>query len=90
MLREHRYQCPCCDYFVLEARGFHQVCPVCCWEDDGIDVDTLDAVSKSNHITLRQARANFAEFGASDQAALSLAATAEQIAGLRREYRARG
>ena len=89
MPAERRFQCPCCDYYVLEQRGAHEVCPVCCWEDDGQDVDALDTTSAVNHITLREARANFASFGAADQATLSLAARPEQLRGLRREYRAR-
>lgn len=90
MLREARFQCPCCDYYVLDARGRHQVCPVCYWEDDGVDLDELDAVSSANHISLRRARSNFARMGAADEAAVSLVAPGEELAGLRRELRAPG
>ena len=81
-------QCPCCDYYALAARGASEVCPVCYWEDDGQDLDALDVVSERNHITLREARGNFARFGASDQAALPLVARPEERAGVRREVRA--
>ncbi len=89
MLREGRFQCPCCDYYALDGRGRHQVCPICCWEDDGQDLDRLDDVSPTNHITLREARDNFASFGAADQAALSLVTPESERKGLRRELRAR-
>jgi len=89
MVREGRFQCPCCDYYVLDGRSRHQVCPICCWEDDGQDLDEMDVVSATNHITLRQARENFSTFGASDQAALPLATPENDRRGLRRELRAR-
>lgn len=81
-------QCPCCDYFCFQRRGAHDICPVCYWEDDGQDMGQLDVVSSFNHLTLRQARLNFASFGASDQAALSLVASQGEREGLRREVRA--
>ncbi len=87
-LTDQPCQCPCCDYYTLTERGAHEVCPVCYWEDDGHDLDRLDEVSAVCHITLRQARANFAAFGAADQAAISLVASREEILGLRRELRA--
>ncbi len=90
MLREAPFQCPCCDYYTLAARGRHAVCPVCFWEDDGIDLDDLDGISSANHIPLRKARANFARMGAADEAARSLVAPREQLRGLRRETRAPG
>ncbi len=45
-------------------------------------------MSSANHITLFDGRQNFNTFGASDQAALSLVATGDETAGLRREQRA--
>lgn len=88
MVTEGRYQCPCCDYYVLHARGAYEVCPVCYWEDDGQDLDRLDEVSGPNHITLRDARGNFAAIGAADHAARGLVAPRSVLARLRREVRA--
>ena len=87
-LQEGRAQCPCCDYYSLQARGGFEICPVCYWEDDGQDLDALDTVSGPNHITLRKARLNFEGIGASDAAAASLVASQEARDGLRREQRA--
>lgn len=81
-------QCPCCDYYSLQERASHAICPVCYWEDDGQDLDRLDVVSEPNHITLRQARHNFARFGACDQAAVPLVVPSSARSGLRRELRA--
>ncbi len=87
MLKDNRYQCPCCDYFTLGKRGSYDICPVCYWEDDGLDLGELDRVSAPNHITLRQARHNFARCGAADLAAVSLVASSAERTGLRREVR---
>ena len=61
--------CPCCDYVSLPDRGSYAICPICFWEDDGLDLQRLDAHSGPNHITLREGRANFAKFGACDEKA---------------------
>lgn len=61
-------QCPCCDYFTLGERGEYQICPICFWEDDGVDITNLDEQSWSNHITLREGRSNFKKFGACNKA----------------------
>ena len=60
-----RFQCPCCDHVTLAEKDRWEICSVCFWEDDGVDVDSPDCCSGANHgLTLRQARQNFAEFGA--------------------------
>ncbi|WP_394393913.1 CPCC family cysteine-rich protein [Shewanella woodyi] len=60
-------QCPCCDYFSLAERGKCLVCPVCFWEDDCEDPanPNWEQVSELNdHMSLKQARANFEIYGA--------------------------
>jgi len=59
-------QCACCDHFSLDD-GEWEICPVCFWEDDGLGISEPDMASGPNQMTLRQARANFAEFGACDR-----------------------
>lgn len=44
----------------------HDICPVCYWQDSGMDIDQLDVHSDPNHMTLRQGRENFAAVGACD------------------------
>lgn len=61
------FQCPCCDYFSFKQRGQYDICKVCFWEDDGLDLDRLDQISGPNHLSLREARKNFATFGACDE-----------------------
>ena len=59
--------CPCCGYITLEGRGENLVCPVCFWEDEFSNEDSVtdqDYVDGPNHITLKQAQENFEKFGA--------------------------
>jgi len=76
-----REQCPCCDYISLAERFNYLICPICFWEDDGIDVDRLDSGSGPNHMTLREGRSNFLVFGACDEKMLiNVLAVAERSA----------
>jgi hypothetical protein len=44
------------------------ICPICFWEDDGLDINEPDTASGPNSgITLREARSNFDEFGACEE-----------------------
>ncbi len=40
-------QCPCCDYFTLDRRGDFDICPVCGWEDDGLDPENPEQLDNS-------------------------------------------
>lgn len=70
-------QCPACDYFSLPKRGEHEICPVCFWEDDGLDIDRLDVISGPNHTSLREALENFRTSGACDPGAAGQVLPAE-------------
>ena len=77
-------QCPCCDHFTLEERGMYDICPVCFWEDGGMDVDSLDRPSSCNHgLTLRQGRDNFRRLGACEPGMVRNVCSEEQ----RRKYK---
>jgi hypothetical protein len=73
-----REVCPCCDYVTLPERHNYLICPVCFWEDDGVDLDDPDAYSGPNHMTLREGRANFARLGACDEKMLAHVCPPEQ------------
>ncbi|MGV9693442.1 CPCC family cysteine-rich protein [Streptomyces sp. NPDC003444] len=62
------YACPCCGYLTLEARGAHEICTVCYWEDDGQDEHDDDVVrgGPNQSLSLVQAQRNFEEMGACD------------------------
>jgi hypothetical protein len=52
----------------LPSLGDYELCPVCFWEDDGQDDHDADLVrgGPNGPLSLTQARANYAAFGASD------------------------
>jgi hypothetical protein len=61
-----RFACPCCGFLTRseEPAGTFEICPVCCWEDDNVPHDDPDFAGGANHVSLNQARKNFASFGA--------------------------
>jgi hypothetical protein len=64
-----RHACGCCGCLTLLNVSSYEICPGCGWEDDRADTHRRrgepDAPSGPNRISLTQARANFAAFGAS-------------------------
>jgi hypothetical protein len=63
---ETRFRCPCCGFKTLSAPAALALCPVCWWEDDGQeDADASEArLTVNGELSLEQARAHYAEFGA--------------------------
>lgn len=59
-------RCPCCHFNTFEkgARGNHEICPVCFWEDDPAQEADNDYDGGANVISLNQARLNFRSYGA--------------------------
>lgn len=66
----YEYVCPCCGYKTLAAeyRGSHEICPICFWEDDGVQFDDPDFEGGANPMSLRQAQRNFQLLGACEEA----------------------
>jgi len=62
-------RCPCCKCKTIGERGGYEICPVCFWEDDGQDDydSTIVRGGPNGALSLTQARANYAEFGASSE-----------------------
>jgi hypothetical protein len=72
-----RQACDCCGYLTLLNIGHNEICGVCRWEDDRAGGNPRqggpDAPSAPNRISLSQARANFASYGASTERRVLLA-----------------
>ena len=64
----NKYKCVCCGFFTLEepAGNSFQICPVCFWEDDGIQSNDPDYEGGANIISLNTAKTNFKKFGAAE------------------------
>lgn len=65
---DERYPCPCCGHLTFrEPPGSYDICPLCFWEDDNIQLRWPDWATGANKASLIQAQRNFVEFGASEQ-----------------------
>lgn len=64
-----KYKCPCCGFYTFEHRpnGSYDLCDVCYWEDDPIQLDDPDFDGGANRVSLRTARENFLRFGACEE-----------------------
>lgn len=54
MNRERK--CPVCGKFTFENADDFEICEVCGWEDDGLQLDDPDLAGGANHFNLNQAR----------------------------------
>jgi hypothetical protein len=63
-----KFSCPCCEFFTLEKfpNNTFQICPVCYWEDDGIQLDDPTYEGGANIMSLQKAKMIFLEIGAID------------------------
>lgn len=61
-----KYICPCCDFRTLDEppSGTFDICTICFWEDDNVQLNNPDYAGGANQASLNQARENFREFGA--------------------------
>ena len=81
-MTELRFPCPCCGYltFLHEPDGTYEICPVCRWEDDPVQLNDPDFSGGANEPSLNQARENFRKLGAKhqDSVVFARAPTAEE------------
>jgi Cysteine-rich CPCC len=66
--KRKKFACHCCGFLTLEEEplGTFEICPVCFWEDD--DVQLREPTwTGANYVTLSEAKENFARFGASEE-----------------------
>lgn len=64
-----KYRCPCCGFYTLndKADNTFQICPVCYWEDDGVQFQEPNYQGGANGVSLIQAKENFKSFGAIEE-----------------------
>ena len=64
-----RFACPCCGYktFREKPNGSYNICEVCFWEDDPIQLADPNYEGGANQVSLRQGQKNFAKFGACER-----------------------
>src|SRR5688572_26719578 len=59
--------CACCGFFVLDERGSYDICPICFWEDDIVQIADPWYDGGANSPALVQAQRTFSEIGAIEQ-----------------------
>lgn len=54
-----RFRCPCCDGFTLKEpdSSSFEICPVCLWEIDDLQIRDPNFAGGANELSLREARA---------------------------------
>lgn len=64
-----KYKCPCCGYYTFDEKpnGSYDICKVCFWEDDPMQLEDPTYNGGGNHISLKEARENFLKFGACER-----------------------
>jgi hypothetical protein len=67
-----RYPCPCCGYVVFSRPpGSYDICEICCWEDDSVQLRDPRYAGGANTVSLVQAQANYSRVGAKEQGLVS-------------------
>lgn len=51
--------CPCCYQHDLYESGGYEICPVCNWEDDPVQLKKPDLAGGANQMSLSEAREAF-------------------------------
>jgi hypothetical protein len=57
-------KCPCCGYFTLSKNSMFEICPVCYWEDDPVQLENQNYDGGANDISLIKAKESFIKIGA--------------------------
>lgn len=61
-----KYTCPCCGYKSLseKASGTDEICKICFWQDDGVQLNNPFFEGGANKVSLYEGQQNFISFGA--------------------------
>ena len=49
-----KYKCPCCGFYTFDEKlnGNYDICPVCFWEDDPIQLEDNEYKGGANRVSL--------------------------------------
>ncbi len=62
-----RFTCPCCGYRTLnDSPGCYEICHVCFWEDDPVQLLDPWYRGGANQVSLHEAQQNYAQVGVSE------------------------
>ena len=62
------FPCPCCGYLIFdEPPGSYDICPICFWEDNIVQLRFPEMGGGPNKISLIESQKNFAAMGACEE-----------------------
>ena len=62
------YPCPCCGHLVFNSPpGSCDICPICFWEDDVVQLRWPDWTGGANGPSLKQSQKNYLQFSAIEE-----------------------
>jgi endogenous inhibitor of DNA gyrase (YacG/DUF329 family) len=65
MEQQLRHPCPACGYYVFsELDAQDEICPICSWQNDLVDLETMYEAMGPNKVSLEEAQQSFAKRGA--------------------------
>ena len=69
MVMTEKYACPCCGNktFSEKPSGTYDICQVCFWEDDPIQLADPDYEGGAQRVSLRQGQRTFKKYGACER-----------------------
>jgi hypothetical protein len=68
---DESYPCPCCGHLTLsQPPGSYEICPVCFWEDDNVQLRWPTWAGGANKPSLIDAQRNFAAISACEERVL--------------------
>ncbi|GAA4240789.1 hypothetical protein GCM10022254_66890 [Actinomadura meridiana] len=74
-----RFPCPCCGRRVhTQPPGSYEICPVCFWEDDNVQLRWPQLAGGANRLSLLESQQEFIEFGASRRKFIDLVRAPEE------------
>ena len=67
-MAKRQFPCPCCGYIMFaEKPGSYDICRICFWEDDLVQLRDPHYPGGANHLSLLESQRNFQAFGASEE-----------------------
>ena len=60
-------QCPICGKYEFETDGDFDICPICMWENDGLQNHNPDYIGGANKYSLNQSKENYLKTGNVDK-----------------------
>ena len=56
-----KHKCPVCGEYEFDSAGSFEICEVCGWQDDSVQMENPDEGMCANQMSLNEAKAAYAE-----------------------------